>query len=67
NVAGSKPISIAESYIEMNRKAKNIGISFLWITDGPGWENMQNSLLMSMKEMDWILNFRMLELITKIL
>ncbi len=67
NVGGSKPISIAESYIEMNRKAKDKGINFLWVTDGPGWQDMKESLLMSMKEMDWILNFKMLNLITRII
>ncbi|MGC8979841.1 DpnII family type II restriction endonuclease, partial [Caldisericum sp.] len=67
NVTGSKPISIAESYIEMNRAAQENGIDFLWITDGPAWHQMKEPLLRSMKEIDWILNFKMLDLVAKIL
>ncbi len=66
NVTGSKPISIAESYIEMNRVAQEHGVIFLWVTDGPAWHQMKEPLLRSMKEIDWILNFRMLNFITKI-
>lgn len=67
NVAGSKPISIAESYPKMYRIAKAHNIEFLWITDGPAWHKMGEPLLRAMKEMEWILNFRMLEYIKKIL
>lgn len=67
NVTGSKPISIAESYIEMYRVAKENKVGFLWVTDGPAWHKMKDPLLRSMKEIDWILNFRMLNLIRKIL
>jgi len=67
NVTGSKPISIAESYVEMHRAAKQNNVEFLWVTDGPAWHNMKEPLLRSMEEIDWVLNYRMLELITKIL
>ncbi len=67
NVAGSKPISIAESYIEMHRVAKQNNVSFLWVTDGPAWHYMKEPLIRSMNNIDWILNFRMLDLIEKIL
>jgi len=67
NVTGSKPISIAESYIEMHRVAKEHNAEFLWVTDGPAWHKMKEPLLRSMKEMDWILNYRMLGLIRRIL
>jgi len=67
NVTGSKPISIAESYIEMHRVAIKHNIKFLWVTDGPAWHKMKEPLLRSMKEIDWIFNFRMLNLIKKIL
>ncbi|GBD38342.1 Type-2 restriction enzyme DpnII [bacterium HR37] len=67
NVSGSKPVSISESYIEMHREAKKRGVNFLWITDGPAWHKMKEPLLRSIKEMDWILNFRMLNLVEKIL
>ena len=67
NVTGSKPISIAESYIEMHRVAKEHNVEFLWVTDGPAWHKMKEPLLRSMKEIDWVLNYKMLELIRKIL
>lgn len=67
NTTGSKPISIAESYMEMCRIAKKHGVEFLWVTDGPAWLNMKEPLLRSMEEIDWILNYRMLELIKNIL
>ena len=67
NVTGSKPISIAESYIEMYKIAKEKGIEFLWVTDGPAWNKMKEPFKRSMEEMDWILNYRMLNLIEKVL
>ena len=67
NVTGSKPISIVESYIEMHRAAKEHGIEFLWISDGPAWHKMKEPLLRSMRKIDWILNYRMLNLIGRIL
>ena len=67
NVTGSKPVSIAESYIEMHRVAKEHNAEFLWVTDGPAWHKMREPLLRTMKEIDWMLNYRMLGLIGKIL
>lgn len=67
NVSGSKPVSIAESYIKMQEVARESNIEFLWVTDGPGWKEMEEPLLRGMKDIDWVLNFRMLDLIGKIL
>ncbi len=67
NVTGSKPVSIAESYIEMHIVAQENGVGFLWVTDGPAWHKMKDPILRSMKEIDWILNFQMLNFIRKIL
>ena len=67
NTTGSKPISIAESYIEMNRVAVQHNVAFLWVTDGPAWHKMKQPLLLGMKEIEWVLNYRMLELVDKIL
>ena len=61
NVTGSKPISIAESYPEMYRVAKQHGVGFLWVTDGPAWHKMKDPLLRAMRSMEWVLNFRMLK------
>ncbi len=67
NVTGSKPISIAESYVEFYKMAKELNVEFLWVTDGPAWHGMKETLKRSMMEMDWVLNYRMLELINRIL
>lgn len=69
NVPGSKPISTAESYIEMYKEAKKQKIEFLWVTDGPAWrkEGMKKHLDKTMRELDWVLNFKMLKLVEKIL
>ena len=67
NVTGSKPISIAESYIEMYKVAKENEVEFLWVTDGPAWHKMKEPLIRSMNEIDWVLNYRMLNLIGRIL
>lgn len=64
---GSKPISIAESYIEMNRVAKEHNIKFLWVTYGPAWHKMKEPLRRSMEKIDWLLNYKMLERIRRIL
>ena len=67
NTTGSKPISIAESYIEMHKVAKEHNVEFLWVTDGPAWHKMEQPLLLSMREIDWVLNYRMMDLIRRIL
>jgi len=67
NVTGSKPISIAESYPEMHRVAKQHRVEFLWVTDGPAWHQMKDPLLRAMRNMEWVLNFRMLKYLPKII
>ncbi len=67
NVSGSKPVSISESYIEMYKVAKKHEINFVWVTDGPAWLKMKEPLIRAMKEIEFILNFKMLNLIKKIL
>ncbi len=61
NVSGSKPVSIAESYPKMAKVAENQGIQFIWITDGPGWEKMEETLSQAMENMNWIINYRLIE------
>jgi type II restriction enzyme len=66
NVGGNKPISIAESYVEMQKAANERNAKFLWVTDGPAWFEMKENLLRAMEEIDYILNYEMLDLIQKI-
>ncbi len=61
NVSGSKPESIAESYSKMAKHAKEKGIEFLWVTDGPAWKKMKESFYHALEEMEWISNYYMLE------
>ena len=67
NGTGSKPTSIAEGYPEMSRAAREQGIAFLWVTDGIGWNNMKEPIIRSIQNIDWVLNYKMLGLIHKIL
>ncbi|NJE79541.1 DpnII family type II restriction endonuclease [Thermococcus sp. GR4] len=60
NSTGSKPIEIVGSYITLNRAAKEKGIIFVWITDGPAWKKMKEPLLRGMKEIDWVVNYSQL-------
>jgi len=56
---GSKPIEVARSYIQLERKLNEEDIQFVWITDGPGWRKMKNPLENSMINMDYVLNLEM--------
>ncbi|GAB6073288.1 type II restriction endonuclease [Venenivibrio stagnispumantis] len=67
NGTGSKPIETARSYIQLYKKAKDNNVKFLWITDGLAWKSLENQLVEAMKEMEWVLNFRLLNLIERIL
>jgi type II restriction enzyme len=58
NTAGSKPIETANAYIDLQReiRAKG-GFSFIWITDGPAWEKMSQTIRQSFKEIDFPMNY----------
>ena len=67
NITGSKPTAIAESYIEMQKAAKDRNVKFLWVTDGPAWRKMKQHLLLGMENIDYVLNYRMMERVKNIL
>ena len=67
NGTGSKPTAISESYPEMGRVAREQGIAFLWVTDGAGWRMMKEPLMRSIQNIDWVLNYKMLNLINRVL
>jgi len=67
SASGSKPISIAGEYVAMSQAAREIGLMFIWVTDGRGWLEMQEPLARAMREMDWVINLKMVERITTIL
>lgn len=58
---GSKPIETANAYIDLEKKLKEEGLTFIWITDGPGWPKMHIPLYNSAKEIDFVLNYHILE------
>ncbi|MDK2913262.1 MAG: type restriction enzyme [Thermococcaceae archaeon] len=60
NTTGSKPTEIVGSYITLNRVAKEKGVTFVWITDGPAWKKMKEPLKRGMKEIDWVVNYSQL-------
>lgn len=43
-VQGSKPSEIRRSYNHVAQRMRGDGIIFVWITDGQGWESMENVL-----------------------
>jgi len=67
NVSGSKPISIAESYVALSSEAKKLGTTFVWITDGPAWHKMIEPLKRAMDKIDFIINYNMIPLFCSVL
>lgn len=43
-VPGSKPSEIRRSYNHVAQRMRNDDVVFIWITDGQGWESMENVL-----------------------
>ncbi len=43
-VQGSKPSEIRRSYNYVAQRMREDGVIFVWITDGQGWESMENML-----------------------
>ncbi|KUJ94433.1 MAG: type restriction enzyme [Archaeoglobus sp.] len=60
NTTGSKPISIAESYITLQGEARKYHVGFVWITDGPAWLSMKEPLMRAMQEIDYVINYKMI-------
>jgi type II restriction enzyme len=55
---GSKPIETASSYIDLqNRIREREDFSFIWITDGPGWKQMKQTIVRSFHELDFPMNY----------
>ena len=61
NATGSKPIEVTNAYIELQNEISNTNIKFLWITDGLGWNKMTSTILKGMENIDFIINYTMLE------
>ena len=59
-VSGSKPLETARSYVELYKRLREEGITFVWVTDGPAWKKMKSPLLRALKEIDYLINYHIL-------
>lgn len=58
NTTGSKPIETANAYVDLQRKIRGKeDISFIWITDGPAWGKMKQTIMQSFREIDFPMNY----------
>ena len=59
---GSKLNETARSYELIAQKVKQItGVTFIWITDGTGWNNAKNNLEETFNELETLYNISDLE------
>jgi type II restriction enzyme len=59
--SGGKGIEVAGSYSDLQRRFNEKELNFIWITDGPGWKGMKNTLKSSFEDLDYLLNFKIFE------
>ena len=59
--SGGKGIEVAGSYADLQRRFNEKELTFIWITDGPGWAGMRNTLISAFKDVDYLLNFKIFE------
>ncbi len=60
NSTGSKPIEVAHAYSELQKDLDDVGITFIWVTDGQGWKKMFNTLMDVSDNIEFIVNYEML-------
>ena len=60
NSTGSKPIEVANSYVDLQNQIKDTHLVFIWVTDGKGWIKMSKSLKEVSPGIDYILNYNIL-------
>jgi len=58
---GSKPIEVANAYIDLNKKCKDADIILIWITDGPAWPHMKHTIENTFGEIDFPMNYQILD------
>ena len=61
NSTGSKPIEVANAYIDLQNQLSNENLIFLWITDGQGWNSMKNVFSKVSPKIDYLLNYNLLK------
>lgn len=60
NSGGSKPIEVANAYVDLQKQIDDAGMIFIWVTDGLGWKKMSKALHGVEHGIDYILNYKML-------
>lgn len=61
NSTGSKPIETANAYIDLQKKVDEKNLTFIWVTDGPAWTHMKDTVHSSFNEIDFPMNYHILE------
>lgn len=61
NSGGSKPIETAHAYVDLQKQLKDTEYTFIWVTDGQGWNKMSKALKEAAVDIDYVLNYRLLD------
>ena len=61
NSTGSKPIEVAHAYAGLQKDIDDAGLIFIWVTDGKGWNKMFSTLMNVAGDIDYIVNYNMLD------
>lgn len=60
NATGSKPIEVANAYVDLQNQIKDSHLVFIWVTDGKGWRKMEKALKSVSPGIDYIVNYNIL-------
>lgn len=60
NATGSKPIEVANAYVDLQNQIKDSHLTFIWVTDGKGWRKMEKALKEASVGIDYIVNYNIL-------
>lgn len=61
SIGGSKLKAVAGEYVGLHDMLKKSGITFVWITDGPGWLSAKAGLGEAFQHVDYVFNLHLLE------
>ncbi|WP_325192877.1 type II restriction endonuclease [Methanobrevibacter ruminantium] len=60
NGSGSKPIEVANAYVDLQNQINDSHLIFVWVTDGKGWRKMEKALKEASVGIDYIVNYNIL-------
>ena len=60
NGTGSKPIEVANAYVDLQNQINDSHLTFIWVTDGKGWRKMDKALKSVSPGIDYIVNYNIL-------